>query len=45
MNDHYLGLPPATKQSEEDIRAVVAAVRKGRTSDGDKEKDDTAARN
>ncbi|GBF96707.1 sulfur stress regulator [Raphidocelis subcapitata] len=27
MNEHYLSLPPATKQSEEEIRGVVAAVR------------------
>jgi hypothetical protein len=26
MNDHYLTLPPACEQSEEEIREVVAAV-------------------
>jgi hypothetical protein len=35
MNDHYLSLPPATKQGEEGIRAVVAAVRGSDSSEDD----------
>lgn len=30
MNDHYLGLPPLSRQSEDEIRAVVQAVREAR---------------